>query len=78
MSDRAAEFTDSIPTFYDQGLGQIFFAEFADDIARRVPATAPMRVLEIAAGTGIVTRRIARFVAARGAFDSYGSQSANA
>jgi ubiquinone/menaquinone biosynthesis C-methylase UbiE len=58
MSDRAADFTGSIPIFYDHGLGPIFFAEFADDIARRVVASAPTRVLEIAAGTGIVTRRL--------------------
>ena len=35
MSDRAADFTGSIPAFYDQGLGPIFFAEFADDVTRR-------------------------------------------
>jgi ubiquinone/menaquinone biosynthesis C-methylase UbiE len=58
MSDRAADFTGSIPAFYDHGLGPIFFAEFADDIARRVVASAPKRVLEIAAGTGIVSRRL--------------------
>jgi ubiquinone/menaquinone biosynthesis C-methylase UbiE len=58
MSDRATDFTGSIPPFYDQGLGPIFFTDFADDIARRVAASAPMRVLEIAAGTGIVTRRL--------------------
>ena len=58
MNDRAADFTGSIPIIYDHGLGPIFFAEFADDIARRVVASAPKRVLEIAAGTGIVTRRL--------------------
>jgi hypothetical protein len=58
MSDRAADFTGSIPSFYNQGLGPIFFAEFADDIARRVAVSAPTRVLKIAAGTGIVTRRL--------------------
>jgi len=58
MSDRAADFTGSIPAFYDHGLGPIFFAEFGDDIARRVVASAPKRVLEIAAGTGIVTRQL--------------------
>jgi SAM-dependent methyltransferase len=58
MSDRAADFTGSIPIFYDHGLGPIFFAEFADDMARRAAASAPTRVLEIAAGTGIVTRRL--------------------
>jgi len=58
MSDGAADFTGSIPALYDHGLGPIFFAEFGDDIARRVAESAPMRVLEIAAGTGIVTRRL--------------------
>jgi ubiquinone/menaquinone biosynthesis C-methylase UbiE len=58
MSDRASAFVGNIPTFYDQGLGPVFFAEFADDIARRVAASAPIQVLEIAAGTGIVTRRL--------------------
>jgi ubiquinone/menaquinone biosynthesis C-methylase UbiE len=58
MSDRAADFTGSIPSFYDLGLGPVFFIDFADDIARRVAASAPKRVLEIAAGTGIVTRRL--------------------
>ena len=58
MSDRATNFTGSIPQFYDHGLGPVFFTDFADDIARRAAASAPMRVLEIAAGTGIVTRRL--------------------
>jgi SAM-dependent methyltransferase len=58
VSDRATDFTGSIPAFYDRGLGRVFFADFADDIARRVVSSVPMRVLEIAAGTGIVTRRL--------------------
>jgi SAM-dependent methyltransferase len=58
MSDRAADFTGSIPSFYDQGHGPVFFIDFANDIARRVATSAPKRVLEIAAGTGIVTRRL--------------------
>jgi ubiquinone/menaquinone biosynthesis C-methylase UbiE len=39
-------------------LGSVFFTDFADDIARRAAATAPLRVLELAAGTGIATRRL--------------------
>jgi SAM-dependent methyltransferase len=58
MSDRATGFTGSIPQFYNHGLGPVFFVDFADDIARRAAVPAPMRVLEIAAGTGIVTRRL--------------------
>jgi SAM-dependent methyltransferase len=40
------------------GWGRLFFADFADDIARRVAAFDPRRVLELAAGTGIATRRL--------------------
>ena len=58
MSDRANDFTGRIPHFYDHGLGPVFFVDFADDIARRAAAAAPMRLLELAAGTGIVTRRL--------------------
>src|SRR5262249_40742336 len=53
MTNNAA-FTGNIPEHYDQGLGPILFVEYADDIARRVAAYAPKRVLETAAGTGIV------------------------
>jgi len=58
MSSDAAGFTGNIPQYYDQGLGPIIFAEYAADIARRVAAGSPARVLETAAGTGIVTRKL--------------------
>jgi SAM-dependent methyltransferase len=47
-----------VPSFYDRGLGPVFFVDFADDIARRTAASTPSRVLETAAGTGIVSRRL--------------------
>jgi SAM-dependent methyltransferase len=58
MTNNAAGFTGDIPRHYDEGLGPLLFVEYADDIARRVAAYAPKRVLETAAGTGIVTRRL--------------------
>ncbi|GGC47594.1 ubiquinone/menaquinone biosynthesis methyltransferase [Siccirubricoccus deserti] len=56
MDDNAAGFIGSIPEEYDRGLGPIIFADYAADLARRVAASRPSRVLETAAGTGIVTR----------------------
>lgn len=56
MSD--ASFVGSIPQHYDEGLGPIIFVDVADDMARRVAALKPRRVLETAAGTGIVTRAL--------------------
>lgn len=58
MSDQAASFVGSIPEQYDRGLGPIIFADYAVDMARRVAAYGPARVLETAAGTGIVTRQL--------------------
>ena len=58
MTDQIATFDGSIPETYDALLGPLFFAPYADDLARRVAAAAPARVLEIACGTGILTRRL--------------------
>ena len=58
MPDRSAEFVGSIPEYYDRGLGPVLFADFADDIVRRTAASDPARVLELAAGTVIVTRKL--------------------
>ncbi|MDB5633928.1 MAG: ubiquinone biosynthesis protein UbiE [Tardiphaga sp.] len=58
MSDNAAGFTGGIPQHYDQGLGPMIFVDYAADIARRAAAYHPARVLETAAGTGIVTRAL--------------------
>lgn len=56
MSD--ASFVGNIPQHYDEGLGPIIFVDAANDMARRVEALNPRRVLETAAGTGIVTRAL--------------------
>ena len=53
-----AAFTGTIPNIYDQGLGPVIFEGYAADIAKRVAAGSPARVLETAAGTGIVTRNL--------------------
>ncbi len=53
-----AETSQDMPLFYDRGLGPVYFVDFAEDIARRAAALAPLRVLEVAAGTGIVSRRL--------------------
>jgi SAM-dependent methyltransferase len=54
--DNAASFVGGIPGEYDRGLGPLIFADYAADIAGCVAAPSPSRVLETAAGTGIVTR----------------------
>jgi hypothetical protein len=56
MLDQTTHFAGDIPVNYDRGLGPYLFIDYAADLAQRVAATKPSRVLEIAAGTGIVTR----------------------
>ena len=56
MNHQMAFFGGSIPENYDAGLGPHIFADFAGELAARVAAEDPKSVLELAAGTGIVTR----------------------
>jgi SAM-dependent methyltransferase len=60
MPDSDKAFTGAIPKLYDQWLVPLIFAPYADDLARRVAAHAPRAVLEVAAGTGVVTRALDR------------------
>jgi SAM-dependent methyltransferase len=62
MSGDAASFIGNIPEHYDNGLGPVVFVDYAADIARRTAACNPTRVLETAAGTGIVTRQLRDFL----------------
>lgn len=59
MSDTDKVFAGSVPKLYDEYLVPMIFATYADDIARRVAALSPSVLLEIAAGTGAVTRAVA-------------------
>lgn len=58
MTDVTASFTGSIPEHYDRHLGPAYFDAFADDLAQRLPVNPPGDVLEIACGTGLVTRHL--------------------
>ncbi|MBI3706885.1 MAG: methyltransferase domain-containing protein, partial [Proteobacteria bacterium] len=55
--DVTASFSGSIPEYYDSCLGPAWLDAFAVDLAQRLPAKPPGDVLEIACGTGQVTRR---------------------
>ena len=58
MVDVAADFSGSMPEYYDRIMGAAQFDVFAADLVRRVPVRPPGDVLEVACGTGIVTRRL--------------------
>lgn len=58
MSQDSIAFDGSIPALYDRHLGPLLFELYAKDIARRVADVKPRRVLEIACGSGRVTRQL--------------------
>jgi len=62
MNSDATSFIGNIPEHYDSGLGPMIFVDYAADIARRAAACSPARILETAAGTGIVTRQLRDFL----------------
>ncbi len=56
MSQDSSQFVGSIPENYDRGLGPHIFEDYGREIARRAADRGAKRVLELAAGTGIVSR----------------------
>ena len=53
-------FTGSIARLYEERLVPLIFEPYAADLANRLRGRALSDVLEIAAGTGVVTRALAR------------------
>ena len=58
MDNHDTRFVGTIPAIYDRHLGPVLFQVHADDLAGRVPFAPGMRILEVACGTGIVTRSL--------------------
>ena len=56
MTTKDKVFSGSIPKLYEEYLVPLIFQSYADDLAQRLASRSPAHVLEIAAGTGVVTR----------------------
>ena len=52
-------FAGSVPENYDRHMVPLIFEPYAADMARRAASLSPGAVLEVAAGTGVVTRALA-------------------
>jgi ubiquinone/menaquinone biosynthesis C-methylase UbiE len=58
MKEQELRFTDSVAETYDQLMVPLLFRPFAREVARRARLLMPERVLETAAGTGVVTQAL--------------------
>ncbi len=65
MPDNNAAFVGAIPENYDRYLGPVLFEPYANDLVARLQVADEGSVLELACGTGIVTRRLRERLAAR-------------
>jgi ubiquinone/menaquinone biosynthesis C-methylase UbiE len=59
MTEHDKVFAGSVPELYDRLMVPLIFEPYARDLAERLGAYAPPDLLELAAGTGVVTRAIA-------------------
>ncbi|HEX8489656.1 MAG TPA: class I SAM-dependent methyltransferase, partial [Chthoniobacterales bacterium] len=58
MKDEHAQFGGSIPAAYDRYLGPVLFQTYAEDLVARLQVPQKGSVLELACGTGIVSREL--------------------
>ena len=59
MKDMELRFTGSVPAAYDRLMVPLIFQPYADTLAERARGFGPRRILETAAGTGVVTQALA-------------------
>ncbi len=59
MKDMELRFTGSVPAAYDRLMVPLIFKPYADEMAARARGFGPTRILETAAGTGVVTQALA-------------------
>jgi SAM-dependent methyltransferase len=59
-NDKVAAFAGTMAELYDRYLVPLNFAPYAELVAGRAKSLSPQRVLETAAGTGVVTEALAR------------------
>ena len=58
MTEVDFSFGGTVPSFYDVGLGPMFFDPYARNLVERATIAGGASVLEVSAGTGIATRHL--------------------
>lgn len=67
MSTLDTAFVGSVPQLYERYMVPLIFEPYAVDLAQRLARAAPRRLLELAAGTGVLTRQLAVMLPPRSA-----------
>jgi ubiquinone/menaquinone biosynthesis C-methylase UbiE len=62
LTETDTAFDHSTPSLYDRYMGPLLFEPYANLVAERSALLRPARILETAAGTGIVTRAVSQAV----------------
>lgn len=62
MSEMNRSFAGAMPELYDRILVPLMFEPFAQDLAARLRGMTSGHILEVAAGTGVVTRALTRIL----------------
>jgi ubiquinone/menaquinone biosynthesis C-methylase UbiE len=62
VAEMNRSFSGSMPELYDRFLVPLQFEPFANDLAERLETLTSGHLLEVAAGTGVVTRALARIL----------------
>ena len=60
MASVDVRFSGSVPANYERYMVPLLFRPYAEELARRAKAVQPRRILETAAGTGVVTAALAQ------------------
>ncbi len=63
IADTDKIFAGSMPEIYEKYLVPLIFVPYAEDLANRIRVKPPGRLLELAAGTGVVTRHLSSALA---------------
>src|SRR5690349_22261543 len=59
MQDMELRFAGNVPSNYERYMVPLLFRPYAEELASRAKALRPRRILETAAGTGVVTAALA-------------------
>jgi ubiquinone/menaquinone biosynthesis C-methylase UbiE len=68
MQNQPLNFVDHVAKNYEDALGPFIFEPFAVDLAQRIDFTGTQHILELACGSGRLTKHVAESIPASACF----------